>query len=293
MPEIISLGPFLIVTRVVVFIVAVVVAIWLASRLARRFRLDEPLVRGIAEGSVLVGLATARLAYVALYWQAFAPQPWTALYLWQPGYLPVAGLAGGALYVLYRLRTQSAGKRLICLRAITTGFAAGATILAGSLLAMHFWSNDGVLRAGDRVPNFKLSSLANETVSLSDLQGKGVVLNFWATWCPPCLREMPLLEATWKDYRSRDVAVVGLALGETPDVVRPFVDSHGITYPIWTDIGPNVQSAVDSNEIFSWFASAGLPTTVFIRPDGVIDSVHLGELNRALLLERLPEILPK
>jgi peroxiredoxin len=234
---------------------------------------------------------TARAAYAALYWSAFSPAPWTVLYLWQPGYMPVAGLAGGALYVLYRLRRQSAAGRLSGLRVVSTAAAVGATLLAVVLGTMNLASHAGVLKAGDTVPDFQLVDLDGEPVSYSDLEGKGVVLNFWATWCPPCRREMPLLESAWGRYGSENVVIVGIDVGESLEDVRRFVDAQGFSYPIWVEPESDA-GAADTNEMLGWFGSAGLPTTVFVRSDGVIDKVYIGELNRALLLERIPRLLP-
>lgn len=292
MPESFALGPLLVSTPVVGFVVAVVVAIWTSSRLAKRAGIDPAWTRATVEGSILAGLIASRAAYAALYWPAYWPALWTILYFWQPGYLPVAGLAGGAVFVLYRLARQPATARLAGLRVVTTGAALGATLMAVILGTMNLASEARVYQAGDTVPNFRLADLNGESVSYSDLEGKGIVLNFWATWCPPCRREMPLLEAAWGKYGSRNIAIVGVDVDEPTEDVRRFVDTQGFTYPIWVE--PESESdvgAADTNEMLGWFGSVGLPTTVFIGPDGVIDNVYIGELNRAFLLERITRLL--
>jgi len=294
MPETFTLGPLLISTRVLGFVISVLAAIWIASLLAKRAGLDPAWARNTVEGSVIAGLITARAAYAALYWTAFSPAPWTVLYFWQPGYLPVAGLAGGTLIVLYRLWKQSPAVRLAGLRVVSTGVAVGATILAIILGTMNLAADARVLKAGDAVPDFRLVNLDGKPVSYADLKGKGVVLNFWATWCPPCRREMPLLESAWRKYGSDNVVIVGIDVGESLGDVRRFIDAQGFSYPIWVepDDAEEVE-AENTNEMLGWFGSAGLPTTVFIRPDGTIDEVYIGEVNRALLLERIPELLPE
>lgn len=294
MPETFALGSLLVSTRILGFVLAVLAAVWIASFLAKRAGLDPAWARNTVEGSVVAGLVTARAAYAALYWPAFSPAPWTVLYFWQPGYMSVAGLAGGALYALYRLRKQSPAGRLSGLRVVSTAAAAGATVLAAVLGTINLASDARVLRAGDTVPDFQLVNLDGEPVSYSDLKGKGVVLNFWATWCPPCRREMPLLESTWGVYESENVVIVGIDVGESREDVRRFVDAQGFSYPIWLEPDDTGDlRAANTNEMLGWFGSAGLPTTVFIRPDGVIDKVYIGELNRALLLERIPELVPE
>lgn len=289
MPEAFSVGPVLISTRIAAFVVAWLAARWLASRLAGRWDVDADWTRNTADGAVLAGLVAARVGYAALYWEAYAAAPWTALYFWQPGYLAVAGLAGGALYVLFRLR--AAQRRLAYLRAVSTGFAAGATLLAAVIGSMGWFSTAGTPGVGDEAPDFRLVNLAGERVALSDLRGKGVVLNFWATWCPPCRREMPLLESAWNEYRSQGIVIVGVDVGEPQDTVRPFVGSMGLTYPIWTD-APGGGDFDDTNELLGRFGGVGLPTTVFIDADGIIRKVYVGELSRGMLAEWLPKLAP-
>ncbi|MGA8260319.1 MAG: TlpA disulfide reductase family protein [Arenicellales bacterium] len=288
MPETLNASMLVSFIRLAAFVASLAAATWVASYIARRLGLDPRGARRTVIVGTVTGVLAARLAYVALYWQAFSAVPWTAAYLWRPGYLPVAGLAAGALYVLFRLRNMDT--RHLHVRAVTGGLAAGAILLTVVLLATSHLPGQLVLRAGDKVPDFTLRDLDGDKAALSDLEGKGVVLNFWATWCPPCRDEMPLLEAAWAAYRTRNVVIVGIALDQPADVVRPFIDSRGISYPIWTDPG---HDAVDSNAIFDWFDSAGVPTTVFIRPDGTIDSIHVGELRRSLLVKRLAELVPK
>lgn len=293
MPETFALGPVLISTRIAAFVVAFLAARWIAARLAARWQIDAAWTRNTADGALVAGLVVARVAHAALYWDAYAAAPWTVLYFWQPGYLPVAGLAGGALYVLYRLHGQSADRRLPCLRAVSTGFAAGAVLLAVALGSMGWFTGTGGAQAGDKVEDFQLVNLDGERVALSDLAGKGMVLNFWATWCPPCRREMPLLESAWNEYRSRNVVIIGIDVGEPPDTVRRYVDSIGVTYPIWVDAPRGAAGFNDTNELLTRFGGVGLPTTVFIGADGAIKKTHIGELNRALLQEWLPRLIPE
>jgi len=290
MPEAFPIGPVLISTRVAAFVVAFLAARWIAVRLAARWKLDPVWIRNTTDGALIAGLITARLGYAALYWDAYAPAPWTVLNFWQPGYLTITGIAGGALYVLYRLRGRNPGQRLSILRAVSTGFAAGATILMLVLVTMGQFSDAGGFEAGDRAPEIRLVNLAGERVALSDLEGKGVVLNFWATWCPPCRREMPLLESAWQEHRSRNIVIVGIDVGETADSVKPFVGSMGLTYPIWLDPARGSGDFDDTNELLTRFGGVGLPTTVFIGADGIVKKIYVGELNRSLLQQWLPEL---
>jgi len=128
-------------------------------------------------------------------------------------------------------------------------------------------------------PDLKLMSLAGESVSLKGLRGSTVLLNTWATWCPPCQDELPALEAVARRYADRGVEVVGVNIGESPSTVRSFVDRSGLTFPIWLDPDEATLRA---------FATISLPSTFLIDPSGVVRARWFGatcerELEAAIL----------
>ena len=110
-------------------------------------------------------------------------------------------------------------------------------------------------------PPFDLTLFNQETLSLADLDGKVVVLNFWASWCPPCRFEMPDFEAAWKEYRDQGVVFVGVAVSDSEEDARSFAEQTGVTYPIGLD-GEGVTSVA--------YEVTSLPTTVFIDREGRI-----------------------
>lgn len=135
---------------------------------------------------------------------------------------------------------------------------------------------------GDVVPAYGASTLAGDTASLDQLRGQVVLLNVWATWCPPCRREIPVLQALHEAHAGDGLRVVGVsvdAAGEA-QAVREFVDDYGVTFDIWLDPGERVSST---------FRTSGVPTTLLIDRDGRLVWRHLGpvtaddaEMNRAL-----------
>ncbi|MCL4834738.1 MAG: TlpA family protein disulfide reductase [Caldilineaceae bacterium] len=130
-------------------------------------------------------------------------------------------------------------------------------------------------------PDFSLTRFdTGEPVKLSDLQGKPVILNFWATWCRPCRAEMPALQATYERYGD-DLLVVGVDQGEETGVVGPFLEEFGITFPILLD---------GDTAVGRQYRILGLPTTFFIDSQGIIRRVHAGEINSAILAESIIEI---
>lgn len=130
-------------------------------------------------------------------------------------------------------------------------------------------------------PDFALTTLTGDAFSLRAARGKPVVLNFWATWCGPCQRELPTLQAAAERYGDQ-VLIIGVDQGEEAATVQRYVDDLGLTFPIPMD------SEFAVSELYN---VRGLPTTYFIDPDGVIRQVWLGEMNSITLAEGVAELL--
>ena len=128
----------------------------------------------------------------------------------------------------------------------------------------------------------RLPGLDGPEVDLAALRGRPVVVNFWATWCQPCVREFPLLRAAAAAHKADRLAVVGVLTGDRPGPARDFVRAQRATWPVALD--PEATTAT------AWGA-VGLPHTWFIRPDGTLASHQLGELTQASLDRQLAEIL--
>ncbi len=127
-------------------------------------------------------------------------------------------------------------------QALRTG-AIIAIVLAAALLYEHLSQRKGYpLAQGSLAPGFRLRSLAGGETTLDSLRGKVVVLNFWATWCPPCVEEMPSLERLHRTLGPEGLAVVTVACDEDDGDVRRFVAEHGLTLPVLRDPGGRVAS---------------------------------------------------
>jgi peroxiredoxin len=129
-------------------------------------------------------------------------------------------------------------------------------------------ANMGGLKVGAKAPDFELKTLTGENVKLSDLKGKKVMLNFWATWCPPCKAEMPAMEEFHKEAGDE---VVILAVNIDPHLdVQAFIDENGITFPIPLDAEDKV------NETYQVLS---IPTTYFIDTKGNIGNKFIGAMS--------------
>jgi thiol-disulfide isomerase/thioredoxin len=138
--------------------------------------------------------------------------------------------------------------------------------------------------AGRRAtPDFSLDTLAGAKFKLSDQIGQPVVVNFWATWCPPCRAEFPALEQVYRNHRAKGLIVVGVNVAEAPNVVARFVAESGATFPIALDV---------SGETTELFRIQGMPTTFFIGRDGKIkDTIIGGPLGEAAIEAQVAELL--
>jgi cytochrome c biogenesis protein CcmG/thiol:disulfide interchange protein DsbE len=135
---------------------------------------------------------------------------------------------------------------------------------------------------GRVAPPLRLRTLDGGRLDLAALRGRPVVVNFWATWCEPCVREFPLLARTAAGHRADRLAVVGVLVQDQPDAARAFIRQHGGGWPVGVD--------ADGRTAAAW-GVVGLPHTFFVRPDGTLAAHRLGELTPTTLDRQLAAIL--
>ena len=117
------------------------------------------------------------------------------------------------------------------------------------------------------VDDFAAQALGGGSVRLSEQRGKIVLLNFWATWCPPCQAEMPAIEALWKKAKASSFTVMGISVGEEPSTVKSYVARKGYTYPMFVDPQGVLGAA---------FNARSIPTTYVIDKNGQVIAGILG-----------------
>lgn len=136
---------------------------------------------------------------------------------------------------------------------------------------------------GNRARNFTLETLDGTAASLEDYQGSVVLINFWATWCAPCRDEVPDLQAAYDTYQEERFVVLGVNVEEARNRIIPFVAELEITYPILLD---------ETGQVLKLYRTLGLPTSILVDRDGVIQVRHIGYLSADQLERYLAKLLP-
>jgi peroxiredoxin len=135
------------------------------------------------------------------------------------------------------------------------------------------------------LPEFSLPDLSGKLRSIKEWQGKVLVINFWATWCPPCLKEMPGFAALQGEYSDKGLQFLGIALDD-PEPVKEFVASHKINYPILMGEDQGTKLAHDLGNIINT-----VPFTVIVDKNGLVIQRHMGEMAGEQLIKAVAPLL--
>lgn len=141
------------------------------------------------------------------------------------------------------------------------------------------------MKEGDKAPNFSLKSVDGKTIKLSDYKGKIVILDFWATWCPPCRRGVPDLISIQKEFK-KDVVVIGISLDREKTIkdVPGFMKDYGINYPV---VYGDDKVTIDYGGIRS------IPTSFVIDKKGNVVDSHIGLVPKEVFTDKIKELLNK
>jgi len=158
-------------------------------------------------------------------------------------------------------------------------------VIIVAVMAINLNRVESVQLQGNPAPDFTLplfEQFEQDQLTLSELRGQVVVINFWASWCVECYREAALLEQAWQDHRDQGVIFVGVDYLDTDKEALAYLAQYGITYPSGPDIGDEISQA---------FAITGVPETFFIDKDGNIAHVQIGPIEKAQLYALLDRLI--
>jgi cytochrome c biogenesis protein CcmG/thiol:disulfide interchange protein DsbE len=174
------------------------------------------------------------------------------------------------------------------LRRLPLGYLVGAALvpvvllLAGMLLLSGRLPATSPTAIGNAAPDFTLADLDGNPVSLADLRGRPVIVNFWASWCGPCVEEFPLLRDAADGHAADGLAIVGIVYQDRSEEARGFMARNGATWPAAMDPADRVATA---------YGVIGPPETFFIGRDGTIVARQLGQFSAASLEEKIAAII--
>ncbi len=257
-----SVGPFSV--HVIVVVLAALIA-WLVARAMQRVGADAPrkTAANLLLDALLVGLLAARIGYVARWWPEYVAAPRSIIAIGDGGFDWWIGLPAAVAFVVWKSRHARVLRRP-ALMGIAAGMLAWAAA-QGTLATLQ--------RATPSLSALQLEGMDGGAVSFDKPIGKPVVLNLWATWCPPCRREMPILAQAQASYP--EVVFLMVNQGEQATTVQQFLTQQGLAF--------NHVLLDPLSEAMQTFGSRGLPTTLFFDAQGKLVDSHMGEITAARL----------
>ncbi|MDP2948750.1 MAG: TlpA disulfide reductase family protein [Chloroflexota bacterium] len=171
-------------------------------------------------------------------------------------------------------------------RSLGFGFVALVAVALIALLGYGFvdkGGSTGALALNRPAPDFTLELFDGQTFTLSEMRGRPVVLNFWASWCPSCREEAPVLEEGWRKFKDRGVVFLGVNVMDSEKDALEFMDEFDVTYANGQDPG---------DKIYAEYGATGVPETFFINSQGIITRKFIGPLKENQLAALTEELLP-
>jgi peroxiredoxin len=140
----------------------------------------------------------------------------------------------------------------------------------------------GRAQVGKPLDDFSLTDIEGNTVRLSDYEGKVVLINAWATWCPPCIAEMPDLNAYYQAHQEDGFIILAINAGDSAEQAAEFADQKGLTFPVLLDTNTRLLSSLGINSY---------PTSILVGQDGIVKKIHVGMLTPQALEDEITPYL--
>lgn len=263
----IDLGPFVLSIERFAALLGVVVFVVLAEIFARVTK--HRALSSWSSTTVLWGFVGARVGHVIAFWPSFAEEPWRIIAIWQGGF-SVAGAAVGVAIVTAWALWRS------------LPFVPAATALWAGIIAWQVILLDVAPREPVALPTEPVATIEGGTLHLTSLvqPDTPIIINLWATWCPPCRRELPMLAAV--AAQRDDVVFLFASQGETAAHVSRYLAEH--------DLQPEHVLIDISGILARHYGTVGLPVTLFIGADGLLAHTHVGEISREMLLSQIARL---
>jgi thiol-disulfide isomerase/thioredoxin len=265
----VNLGPFSLQVSHLLLLLSVLVAAGVGRWVGRHQKIK---IGHVLTDMFWAGLLAARLAFVVRWFESYRSAPWSMLDIRDGGFSPWAGLLAAACIALWRGWQQPALRK-----PLLWGLTAGALAWGAMSAALGTLSNS----EKPTLPTVALLTLAGDRTTLSAVaQGQPLVVNLWASWCPPCRREMPVLAAA--QAQEKGLTFVFANQGEDAATALRYLQTSQLDLKnVLLDAGAALGHAI---------GSTALPTTLFYDAEGQLVDVHLGELSTASLASKLAKL---
>ena len=263
MEGVVNFGPLALATDRLLAVALLIGFVFAMDRILAREGENAVPTTGLA---IVGGLIAARLAYVVEHREAFAYDWWSSLAFWQGGFSAWPGLIVAAAILAWRMRP---------LAAMGKGLATVAVFGAAWFVA------SATLRPDPRpLPDLpQLTRFGGTTVTSDDLAGKPFVINLWATWCPPCRRELPMLADM---AASSDIPILLVNQGEEPRAIQDYLLANRVS--------PAAVVLDRRSAMIGALQNTALPTTLFVDASGNVVATHVGEISRAAMTAQLKRL---
>jgi thiol-disulfide isomerase/thioredoxin len=259
----IALGPILLPLPMLLLFGTVIATLAVGARLSKGHRADIERSIWLVAGWILLA---ARAGFVFRYRTLYLAEPLRILDIRDGGFMPWAGF-GAVLAVAAWIAWRRSGRHVALMAALATG----ALVWSAGTATLRQW------QPRQKLPDLELATPGGETMRLPAVPGKPVIVNLWASWCPPCRREMPTLESAQAAHP--EVEFVFANQGESAEAVKAFLSAQGLELRNVL-LDSTTALARQSN-------SSGLPTTLFFNAKGELVDRRAGELSPATLAQRL------
>ncbi|UIJ75038.1 TlpA disulfide reductase family protein [Acinetobacter sp. SH20PTE14] len=276
--EALHLGPFMLPWGLLCLVLALLITAMVGRKIGQQAQWSTEIQQRFQDSiwsSVWIGLIGARLVFIGLNLESYLASPIDMLKIQDKGFHLIGGIIIGSAWFWWR-------NSAIANKAKTT------LLLIFVMLVGAGWTAQKITHQDSHYPSLSFPSLnlanqgQSEMIALEQFQGQPTVVNLWASWCPPCHREMPVLQRAQDHYP--EVHFVMLNQGEEVDTVRTYLTKHQFSFQnILLDMQVEMPQAVNS---------LGLPTTLFFNAQGQLIERHQGEISQAMLQQYLKKMNP-
>ncbi len=264
MNNVFVIGPFVLPYALLLVFAAVASSLFVGQRIGRKAGVE---VETLLWRTLLVGLVVARAAFILEFRSAYLASPLAMLDIRDGGWSATAGFVAAWLFALSQY-----GRRPALRKSLQSALITGSAIWLIGSVALSVWPD-----TGQELPALSFASLDGRKVSLVQFKGQPTVVNLWATWCPPCVREMPVLQQAQVDHPNVNFVFVNQR--ESVDKVEAWLRARNF---------PMRNMLLDKNgQTAAAFKQRALPMTLFFNDKGRLVSTRVGELSSATLTERL------